>query len=173
MKSYGKAFLKAVDMIGKICELICAALAILMIGLVTVQVILRALKMPLFGIEEFLTFPTIWIYFLGGACASFTDAHIECGLMGAVSKNPKVVAAAKSVANILASLLSLYVLKWAFAYGQYSLKMNKISAVLHIPMRAGELIILVGLVLMALFTVVRTVQGLIALQSTLTKGGAA
>lgn len=144
-----------------------------MIGLVTVQVVLRALKMPLFGIEEFLTFPTIWIYFLGGACASFTDAHIECGLMGAVSKSPKVVAVARCVANVLASLLSLYVLKWGFAYGQYSLKMNKASAVLHIPMPAGELVILAGLILMALFTVVRTVQGLAALRTTFTKGGAA
>lgn len=173
MKSLGNAFSKVIDGIGSVCQIICALLAMLMTFLVTLQVILRALDMPLFGIEELLTFPTIWIYFLGGACASFTDAHIECGLVGAVSKNPKVVAIAKSIANICASALSIYVLKWALEYAQYSLKIGKISAILKIPMPIGECIIFVGLALMAFFTVVRTVQGLIKLKGTLMKGGAA
>lgn len=73
MKTIGTVCLKIVDVMGKICEYICAALALVITLLVFVQVILRALDMPLFGIEELLTFPTIWIYFLGGACASFTD----------------------------------------------------------------------------------------------------
>lgn len=86
MKTIGTVCLKIVDVMGKICEYICATLALIITLLVFVQVILRALDMPLFGIEELLTFPTIWIYFLGGACASFTDSHIECGLVGAVAK---------------------------------------------------------------------------------------
>lgn len=95
MKTIGTVCLKVVDVIGKICEYICAALAMIITLLVFIQVILRALNMPLFGIEELLTFPTIWIYFLGGACASFTDSHIECGLVGAVAKNPKAIARGK------------------------------------------------------------------------------
>ena len=119
--------------------------------------------MPLFGIEELLTFPTIWIYFLGGACASFTDSHIECGLVGAVAKNPKAIAVAKSVANICATGLSIYVLKWA----------SKISAVLKIPMPIGECVILAGLALMALFTLTRTIQNLVALKDVFKKEGGA
>lgn len=149
MKTIGTVCLKIVDVMGKICEYICAALALVITLLVFVQVILRALNMPLFGIEELLTFPTIWIYFLGGACASFTDSHIECGLVGAVAKNPKVVAVAKNIANICATGLSIYVLKWAAEYAQYSFKVDKISAVLKIPMPIGECIILGGLALMA------------------------
>ena len=128
MKTIGTVCLKIVDVMGKICEYICAALALVITLLVFVQVILRALNMPLFGIEELLTFPTIWIYFLGGACASFTNSHIECGLVGAVAKNPKVVAVAKNIANICATGLSIYVLKWATEYAQYSFKVDKISA---------------------------------------------
>lgn len=63
MKTIGTVCLKIVDVMGKICEYICAALALVITLLVFVQVILRALNMPLFGIEELLTFPTIWIYF--------------------------------------------------------------------------------------------------------------
>lgn len=128
----------------------------------------------LFGIEELLTFPTIWIYFLGGACASFTNSHIECGLVGAVAKNPKVVAVAKNIANICATGLSIYVLKWATEYAQYSFKVDKISAVLKIPMPIGECIILGGLALMALFTLARTIENLVSLKEILkNKGGIA
>ena len=173
MKTIGTVCLKVVDVIGKICEYICAALAIIITLLVFIQVILRALNMPLFGIEELLTFPTIRIYFLGGACASFTDSHIECGLVGAVAKNPKAIAVAKSVANICATGLSIYVLKWASEYTQYSLKVSKISAVLKIPMPIGECVILAGLALMALFTLTRTIQNLVALKDVFKKEGGA
>ena len=173
VKTIGTVCLKVVDVIGKICEYICAALAMIITLLVFIQVILRALNMPLFGIEELLTFPTIWIYFLGGACASFTDSHIECGLVGAVAKNPKAIAGAKSVANICATGLSIYVLKWASEYTQYSLKVSKISAVLKIPMPIGECVILAGLALMALFTLTRTIQNLVALKDVFKKEGGA
>ena len=174
MKTIGTVCLKIVDVMGKICEYICAALALVITLLVFVQVVLRALDMPLFGIEELLTFPTIWIYFLGGACASFTNSHIECGLVGAVAKNPKVVAVAKNIANICATGLSIYVLKWAAEYAQYSFKVDKISAVLKIPMPIGECIILGGLALMALFTLARTIENLVSLKEILkNKGGIA
>ena len=48
----------------KFCEVFCSVIALAMVTLVTVQVILRMLNMPLFGIEELLNFPTIWIYFI-------------------------------------------------------------------------------------------------------------
>lgn len=173
MKSFGAAYWKGITVVGKFCEAVCAVMGMGMVALVTVQVILRALDMPLFGIEELLTFPTIWLYFLGGACASFTDSHIECGLVGAVCKNPKVVAISHCVSNILASALSVYVLKWAWEYSQYSVKMGKISAILHIPMPVGEVVMFIGLALMALFTVSKTVSGLYHLKDNLKEGGAA
>ncbi len=66
-----------------------SVIALAMVTLVTVQVILRMLNMPLFGIEELLNFPTIWIYFIIEPCAAYTNAHIECGIIKAISKNQK------------------------------------------------------------------------------------
>lgn len=173
MKAFGATCLKVLDVIGKACQVICGIIAIFMVLLVFLQVVLRVFDMPLFGIEELLTFPTIWLYFLGGVCASFTDAHIECGLIGAVCKNPKAVAASRCFADICASLLSVYVLQWVWQYAQYSLRMNKVSAILKIPMPLGELVMFVGLVLMAVFTISKMIRGLIELKSKLTEGGAA
>lgn len=81
MKGFASNVNRLLDAIGKICEVFCSVIALAMVALVTVQVILRMLNMPLFGIEELLNFPTIWIYFIGGACAAYTNAHIECGLL--------------------------------------------------------------------------------------------
>lgn len=172
MKAFGAVCLKVLDVIGRVCQFICSVIAMFMVLLVFLQVVLRAFNMPLFGIEELLTFPTIWLYFLGGVCASFTDAHIECGLIGAVCKNPKAVVASQCFANICASLLSVYVLQWVWQYAQYSLKINKVSAILGIPMPLGELVMFVGLVLMAVFTISKMIRNLIELKSKLTEGGA-
>lgn len=173
MKSFGAAYWKGITVIGKICEYICAIMGMGMVALVTVQVILRALNMPLFGIEELLTFPTIWLYFLGGACASFTNSHIECGLVGAVCKNPRTVAISRIVSNILASALAVYVLKWAWEYSKYSIKIGKVSAILHIPMPVGEVVMFIGLLLMALFTVSETVRNIFHLKDITREGGGA
>lgn len=172
MKNVEAILLKVQNAAGKICEFICMFVAAIMIVLVTVQVILRALDMPLFGIEELLTFFTIWLYFLGGVCASHTDAHIECGLVNAVCKNQKLVAVSQCFANICCSILSVYVLKWALQYAQYSVQMGKVSAILHIPMPIGELIIPIGLVLMAVFAVCKTIISLMHLKDSFVEGGA-
>lgn len=173
MKTIGTVCLKIVDVMGKICEYICAALALVITLLVFVQVILRALNMPLFGIEELLTFPTIGFTF--GRCLRllYRQPHrMRPG--GCRSENPKVVAVAKNIANICATGLSIYVLKWAAEYAQYSFKVDKISAVLKIPMPIGECIILGGLALMALFTLARTIENLVSLKEILkNKGGIA
>ena len=98
-----------------------------MVFLVTLQVILRFFNMPLFGIEELLTFPTIWVYFLGGACAAYTNSHIECGIVKAVSKNKHAVQITEIVCNIVASALAIYVFDWAVQYSIHSLEIGKNS----------------------------------------------
>lgn len=172
MKS-GNIIVKLLDVIGKVCEIICSVIAMIMVALVFAQVVLRALNLPLFGLEELLTFPTIWLYFLGGACASFTDSHIECGLVAAVCKNPKLVAVSQCIANTIASGLSVLILRYVVEYAQYSIKMHKISALMHVPMPIGELIVFIGLVLMMIFTVSKCIRGFIALKDLNAGGGEA
>ncbi|MCI8513149.1 MAG: TRAP transporter small permease [Lachnospiraceae bacterium] len=164
-------FLRVMDGIGSLCEIIGGGMMFLMILLITVQVVLRFLGAPLLGIEELLNFPTIWMYFLGGACASFTNTHIECGAIEAFSKNKKRVAVANVVKNVITSAISVYVLIWAAEYTRYSFRVNKISALLHIPMPLGEAAVITGLVLMAVFTILTTIRGILELRQGREGGG--
>ena len=133
MKVLGEKIERFLDIVGNVCEVVCSILALFMVFLVTLQVILRFFNMPLFGIEELLTFPTIWVYFLGGACAAYTNSHIECGIVKAVSKNKHAVQITEIVCNIVASALAIYVFDWAVQYSIHSLEIGKKSAVLGNP----------------------------------------
>ena len=171
MKVLGEKIERFLDIVGNVCEVVCSILVLFMVFLVTLQVILRFFNMPLFGIEELLTFPTIWVYFLGGACAAYTNSHIECGIVKAVSKNKHAVQITEIVCNIVASALAIYVFDWAIQYSIHSLEIGKKSAVLGIPMPIGELAILTGLTLMCVYTLVGTVKNIVKFKEKWEEGG--
>lgn len=120
--------------------------------LVFIQVLLRyVLHHPLMGIEELLLFPTIWLYFLGGAIASRARNHIECRVV-----TMYVRGASLHWANALKAALSLVVAVWltywAYEYFRYALRVGKESDMLYIPLVLGESALFIGLLLMSAYT---------------------
>lgn len=82
--------MKFYKIMGKVQSVIISILAVIIPLLITAQVILRyVLKMPLFGIEELMLFPIIWLYMLGGANASMERNHISCGILTLYIKKRK------------------------------------------------------------------------------------
>jgi len=114
--------------------------------LVFIQVILRyVLHHPLMGIEEMLLFPTIWLYFLGGAIASRDRNHIECRVV-----TMYVQGTALHIANALKAAISLTY--GAYEYLRYALRVGKESDMLYIPLVLGESAVFIGLLLMSIYT---------------------
>ncbi len=135
--------------------IICTALMLGVTALVVIQVILRYIfHAPLMGIEELLSFPTIWLYFLGGAQASMERSHIDCGILRVYIKNEKILQGM----NILKTLISLIICIWltylAYGYFLYSYHVWKTSNLLYIPLFYGESAIFICLLLMAIYTIV-------------------
>jgi len=130
----------------------------LMLGvafLVFIQVILRyVLHAPLMGIEELLLFPSIWLYMLGGASASWERSHISCGVLTLYIKRPKSVAVFHTLKGLVSLVVCLWLTYWAFGYFQYSFKVGKASALLYIPLIYGESAIFISLALMSFYTAV-------------------
>ena len=125
------------------------------VTIVVTQVFLRyVLKAPLMGIEEILLFPAIWLYMLGGASASWERTHIECGVLTVYIKKPLTMKIFKLIKAILSVGIGCWLLKWAYWYMTYGLRVQKTSAVLHIPMIIGQSAIFIGLLLMILYAVV-------------------
>jgi TRAP-type C4-dicarboxylate transport system permease small subunit len=141
-------------------------LFLLMMGvtiLVFIQVLLRyVLRMPLMGIEELMLFPTIWLYMLGGAAASWERSHISCGILTLYIKRPRSIAIFNIVKNTLSIIVCAWLMHWAFWYFRYSLRVMKESATLYIPLVFGESAIFVGLLLMLIYTIVELKDDILA-----------
>jgi TRAP-type C4-dicarboxylate transport system permease small subunit len=121
--------------------------------LVFIQVILRyVLHHPLMGIEELLLFPTIWLYFLGGAIAARERNHIECRVVTMYVRG-RSLHWANALKAGLSLVISVWLTSWAFEYLRYALRVSKQSDMLYIPLALGESALFVGLLLMSLYTV--------------------
>ena len=140
-------------------------LFLLMMGvmlLVFIQVLLRyVLRAPLMGIEELLLFPTIWLYLLGGAAASWERSHISCGILTLYIKQETSKIIFNLVKNGLSLVVCGWLLYWAYWYFSYSLRVMKESATLYIPLVFGESALFIGLLLMFIYTVVEFVQDIL------------
>ncbi|MGK0465433.1 TRAP transporter small permease [Clostridium sp.] len=143
---------RILEVLAKIQQKILMVLIFALPLLVTVQVILRyVLHLPLMGIEELMLFPTIWLYMLGGSNASRERNHIECGILSLYIKKEKSIAIFKVIKTSVAFIVSVWLTYWAWWYFAYSLKMWKISDLLHIPMFFGESALFIGLFLMTMY----------------------
>ena len=120
--------------------------------MIFVQVLIRYLfKSPLFGLEEAETFLMIWVYFIGGAMASYEKTHIQCGIASVVTKNGKVLYCVDLIKDIVSSLLSLLLTCWMYDFFAYNLKKGQTSALLNIPMILSQGTFFVAMVFISIF----------------------
>ncbi len=123
--------------------------------LVFIQVILRyVLHYPLMGIEELLLFPTIWLYFLGGAIASRERNHIECRVVTMYLKTPSSLHLANWMKAAISLVVCVWLTYWAYEYLLYAIRVWKESGTLFIPLVFAESAIFIGLLLMSIYTLV-------------------
>jgi TRAP-type C4-dicarboxylate transport system permease small subunit len=128
--------------------------------LICVQVILRyVFKAPLMGIEEMMLFPIIWLYMIGGANASRTRSHIDCGILTLyIKEGTKGRAVFNIIRNTISIVVSCWLTYWAYWYFMYSLKTWKLSPLLKFPMFFAESALLIGLILMTFYTAIEWVD---------------
>lgn len=150
-----QSLLKIESAYSKVLNFLGVVLALIVPVLMVVQVILRyVLKMPLMGIEELLQFPTVWLYMIGGALASLTRTHIECGVLSVYVKNPKTMASIRVLKNIFTVIIASWLGYWCFWYANYSFGKWKLTPLLQIPQFLGDVSLLIGVVLMAVYAVI-------------------
>lgn len=138
---------------------ISVVLMILIPCMVFFQVLLRyVFHAPLMGIEEVMLFPTIWLYMIGGANASYKREHITCGILTLYITKPKSVKIFNVVKGLASFGVSLWLTYWSYWYFAYSLRMWKTSDLVGVPMFFGESAILIGLLLMTFFAGVELLE---------------
>lgn len=118
-----------------------------------VQVITRyVLEIPMMGLEESLLYPTLWLYVLGAVNASRENNHIRANVLDIFLKTPRQQAILATISEAITIIIGCWLVYWAWDFTKYSLRVWKESPTLYIPTFYADIALLVGLVLMMLYT---------------------
>ncbi|MEH6473261.1 MAG: TRAP transporter small permease subunit [Halopseudomonas sp.] len=120
-----------------------------------VQVITRyVLEIPIMGLEESLLYPTLWLYMLGAVNASRENTHIRANVLEIFLSTERQATVLAIVGEILSIIVGCWLTYWAWDFTKYSWRVWKESPTLYIPTFYVDVALLVGLVLMMLYTAV-------------------
>lgn len=128
-------------------------LIILVAGSQFIQVITRyLLEMPVMGLEEATLIPTLWLYMLGSVNASREDTQIRANVLDIFLKTDRAKSYLQAFSDALSVIISIWLTTWAWDYISYASRVGKSTPTLYIPTIIYESALIIGLVLMVIFT---------------------
>ena len=141
----------------------------LLIGVVAmgqfVQVITRyVLQIPVMGLEETMVFPTLWLYIFGAVNASRENTHIRANVLEIFLKTPRQHIWLAIVGECISLLVGLWLTWWAWDFTRYTWRVWKESPTLYIPTFYADVSLLLGMVLMMVYTLVHLARHVRRLQ---------
>lgn len=161
MKSLYCIIKRLSDLIGNIIQYITIFFIVVLLILSLAQVILRTFNLPQLGIEELMKMPTIWMYMLGGICASYTKSHIDCGILESMVKSTRTKKILSIIKCILSIIVACFAIVWTNEYLQYCYSANKVSVIFGFPWFYANVAILVGIVGMLFYMILELIENII------------
>lgn len=124
-----------------------------------VQVITRyVLEIPVMGLEESLLYPTLWLYMLGAVNASRENTHIRANVLEIFLKTPRQHVVLAIVAEVVSLVVGCWLTYWAWRFTKYSWRVWKESPTLYIPTFYVDVALVIGMVLMMVYTAYHLIQ---------------
>lgn len=138
----------------KVENVIMIITTILAAGIVFAGVIMRYIfKMNFFGQEEILCVVAMWLYWVGGIYGSYENSHIKGDMLSSFFKTAK----SKKIIELIIQGITIVVIAvfcvWGVEYMSFNLKFNAVSTGLKIPMSFSQMPLLVGFIMMEVYTV--------------------
>ena len=117
-----------------------------------IQVMLRyVFQHPVFGLEEILLYPTLWMYFLGSVNGSREDTQIKANVLDIFLKTKKSVLILQFISNLFSIVICAWLTWWGWDYFRYSWRVWKDSPTLYIPTFYAECSMFIGLAAMTFY----------------------
>lgn len=118
-----------------------------------VQVITRyVLQIPVMGLEETMLYPTLWLYMLGAVNASRENTHIRANVLEIWLTTDRQHTVLAIIGEIISLIIGLWLLSWAWDFTRYAWRVWKESPTLYIPTFYSDVALVLGLVLMMIYT---------------------
>ena len=123
-----------------------------------VQVVTRyILQVPVMGLEETMTYPTLWLYILGAVNASRENTHIRANVLEIFLKTERQHVALAVIGETISLIIGLWLLTWSWDFTRYAWRVWKESPTLYIPTFYSDVALTVGITLMIIYTAVHLV----------------
>src|SRR5690625_5027300 len=136
-------------------KIILTILLLTVASLQFVQVITRYIfQAPIRGLEDIMLYPVLWLYILGSVNASRENTQIRANVLEIFIKSEKAKKIQLIIADLIALIIGLWLVYWAWDFVEYSLRIKKESPTLYIPTIYADVALFVGLVLMCVFDVI-------------------
>lgn len=147
------------------CVIVFSIIAIAL--LVFTQVLLRyVFQSPLMGIEELCLFPATWLYLGAAVKASSEQNQLIARVLEIFFKKKKQVYLLRAVAALIASGILIWLTMWGYDFLKYSLRVQKTSDTLFIPMIYTEAPVFIAFALMLLYTAVECIGYILLYRAT-------
>ncbi len=120
------------------------------------------LKSNFFGQEEILCVVAMWLYWMGGIYGTYEGSHIKGDMLSSMFSSYT----AKKVIELIVLAINFAVILvfcvWGWEYMSWNLKYSAVTTGLKIPMAYSQMPLLVGFILMEVYTVFNFFRVLLA-----------
>ncbi len=109
------------------------------------------------GYDEIVLLAVVWLYFIGGGYAMYKKEHISAEMLQLFLKGRKLQGA-RLVTIWLTFVIAVVLVKWGIDFTAYSLERPSYTIALGIPKIAGQLSLVVGYVLVAIYSLFYAIE---------------
>jgi len=102
----------------------------------------------LFGLEQFVGYTAVWVYFIGAAYGSYERSHVKAEFIGMAIKSKRKLMIGRSASAAVATFVSCVLAKWSLDFCLASIRVHEISPTHSVPMIYFQSALLVGAILM-------------------------
>lgn len=129
----------------------CAAI---IVGLFAEVLFRYVFRTSIFGLNELVLIPAIWMYFMGASYAAHQGSHISANVLQVYLKSERAKATLRLVIAVISVVLGVIFTYWASYYVLDSFQRGGTTSIFDLPLIIPQSAVVVGFVLMVLYTVV-------------------
>jgi len=111
-----------------------------------------------FGLEHFIGFASMWVYFIGSAYGSYERSHVKAELIRTVVKSKRTYNIIRSLSAAVSTWVSCIFVIWSYEFCMDSIAMKETTWTLNVPMVYFQSSLLVGGILMVVYFLWETID---------------
>lgn len=135
-------------------------MSILSLGMLA-QIITRYIfNSSFFGLEQFIGYSAVWLYFIGAAYGSYERSHIKAEFINILIKSQRQQQGIRAFAALVSSVMAAIFTKWSWQFCAESIAIGETTPSYGVPMIYFQAALLVGGVLMTLYFSIEAIDHL-------------